>query len=60
MSLAVPREQVPVNVQVVSGEQIRKRGALNLTDTLTGTRSRGTARLIKGVVPRTSISGGGG
>ncbi len=34
MSLAVPREQVPVNVQVLSGERIRKRGAVNLTDTL--------------------------
>ncbi len=34
MSLAVPREQVPVNVQIVTGEQISKRGALNLTDTL--------------------------
>ncbi len=34
MSLTVPREQVPVNVQIVTGEQISKRGALNLTDTL--------------------------
>jgi len=34
MSLAVPREQVPANVQVVTGEQLAKRGAFSLTDAL--------------------------
>lgn len=34
MSLSVPREQVPANVQVVTGEQLAKRGALSLTDAL--------------------------
>src|SRR5689334_18859544 len=32
MSLPLPQEEIPVNTQVVTGEQYRASGALNLTD----------------------------
>ncbi len=34
MGLGVPREQIPANVQVTTGERIANRGALNMTDFL--------------------------
>ena len=34
MGLGVPHEQVPANVQVVTGERIANRGGISLTDTL--------------------------
>lgn len=34
MSIPVPRDQVPANVQVTTGESISRRGALSLTDFL--------------------------
>lgn len=34
MGLGVPREQIPVNVQVTTGERIANRGALSMTDFL--------------------------
>ena len=34
MGLGVPQEQVPTNVQVITGERIANRGGVSLTDTL--------------------------
>ncbi len=43
MSAPVSREHIPANVQTITSEQITKRGALNLTDTLS--RSLGGVNL---------------
>jgi len=43
MSSPVAREHIPANVQTITGEQITRRGALNLTDTLS--RSLGGVNL---------------
>ena len=43
MSAPVAREHIPANVQTITGEQITRRGALNLTDTLS--RSLGGVNL---------------
>ena len=43
MSAPVAREHIPANVQTLTGEQITRRGALNLTDTLS--RSLGGVNL---------------